>query len=90
MFENKLQDRFRPVVLVTAPEALQISRAQLRNGWTEAETKARIAAQMPLEQKRALADFVIDNGGTLEQMRARAEQVLAEIRKRYSRAGQES
>ena len=40
-----------------------------RNGWTEAEARARIAAQMPLAEKRARADVIIDNSGTLDELR---------------------
>lgn len=90
MFENQIADRFRPVVLVAAPQALQISRAHERDGWTEAETRARIAAQLPLAEKRAQADFVIDNGGTLQELQTQAANVLAEIRRRYGGAGPES
>jgi dephospho-CoA kinase len=84
LFENNLADRFRPVVLVAAPEELQLQRARLRNGWTEAETLARIAAQLPLEQKRQLADFVIDNGGTLAQTREQTRNVLTAIREHFA------
>lgn len=90
MFENQIADRFRPVVLVAAPEDLQISRAHKRDGWSEVETRARIAAQLPLAEKRARADFVIENGGTLEALQLQAENVLTTIRKRFDRAGPES
>jgi dephospho-CoA kinase len=89
LFENHIADRFRPVVLVAAPEHLQISRAQQRDGWTEAQTRARIAAQLPLEHKRSQADFVIENGGTLEQLQAQAHTVLSAIRERFAGAGRE-
>jgi dephospho-CoA kinase len=83
LFENNNPGNFRPVVLVAASVAQQLARAQARNGWSHEQTRARIAAQLPLDQKRALADFVIDNGGTLESTREQARDVLAVIRERF-------
>lgn len=80
LFENQLQERFRPVVLVAASPATQVQRAALNRGWTEEQTKARIAAQLPLEVKRAQADYVIENDGELADTLAQAERVLAAIR----------
>ena len=53
----------------------------IRSGMTEDEVKARIAAQMSLEDKKKFADVVLDNSGaleaTLEQVRKELEKVLA-------------
>ena len=54
------------VWLVAVDSETQIERAMQRSQMTREEVKARIAAQMPLEEKRACADFVIDNSGPLE------------------------
>jgi dephospho-CoA kinase len=54
---------FEATVLVYAPRAVQIERTVARDGCTVAEAEARVAAQMPIDDKRALADHVIDNGG---------------------------
>ncbi|HEX2730705.1 MAG TPA: dephospho-CoA kinase [Polyangiaceae bacterium] len=82
LFENGLEAKLRPVVLVAAPLEVQVQRAMARSGWSEAEARARIAAQLPLEEKQARADYVIDNGGTLQSAAARADEVLDAIRKR--------
>ncbi len=79
LFENGLQARFRPVVLVAARPEVQVRRAMARDGWSEEEARARIAAQMPLDEKRALADYVIDNGGELNDTLDRADRVLEAI-----------
>ena len=50
-----------------------------RDGLTEAQARARVAAQMPIEQKRRLADVVIDNTGSLDDTR---RQVQAFYRKK--------
>lgn len=52
------------VWLVAVDSETQIERAMARSNMTREEVKARIAAQMTLEEKRAYADFVIDNSGT--------------------------
>ena len=54
------------VWLVAVDSETQIERAMQRSQMTREEVRARIAAQMPLEEKRACADFVIDNSGPLE------------------------
>ena len=56
------------VVMIDAPREVRLARAR-RRGWTEAEFARREAAQWPVEQKRRLADAVISNDGTQEQLR---------------------
>ena len=69
------------VILVYVPEIVQKVRLMKRDGLSEAEAMARIHAQMPIDAKRHHADFIIDNGGTLEatrrQVQAIYEQILA-------------
>jgi dephospho-CoA kinase len=77
--ENGVQDVFRPLVVVSAPEELQVARTMKRDGASEEEARARIRAQMPLAGKVAVADFVIENTGGLEELHAKTDAVLAEI-----------
>jgi dephospho-CoA kinase len=74
--ENRMADAFRPLVVVAAPEEVQVARARLRDGAAEADARARIRAQMPLAARTALADFVIDNTGTLAELVAKTDAVL--------------
>jgi dephospho-CoA kinase len=76
LYENGLEAELATVVVVTTPEALQISRAMTRDRATEAEVRARLAAQLPLAAKAARADFVIDNSGSREATEARTDEVL--------------
>lgn len=55
---------FDLTVLVYAPPELQVERQQSRNGYGRDEALRRVAAQLPIDEKRALADHVIDNSGT--------------------------
>jgi dephospho-CoA kinase len=80
LVENGLADAFRPLVVVSAPPEAQIERAMGRDGMTRAQVQKRLDAQVPLADKLAVADYVIDNGGDLESTRRQADRVLAEIR----------
>ncbi|AKT40760.1 dephospho-CoA kinase [Chondromyces crocatus] len=82
LVENGLADMFRPLVVVAVPEEVQVVRAMARDGATEAQARARIAAQLPLADKVAAADFVIDNSGTREDTERQIDLVLAQIRER--------
>jgi dephospho-CoA kinase len=62
------------IVFVDVSPALRAQRAQQR-GWSRQELQAREAAQRPLEFKRARADIVIDNSGTVEQTRAQVQRI---------------
>lgn len=75
LFENNLIDDFDRIVLVDAPRPLRLERLVRDRQLRETEAMAMIARQMPAELKRARADFVIDNDGTHEQLRARVEEV---------------
>jgi dephospho-CoA kinase len=67
------------VVVVYAPRALQIERQVERNGYDRAEAERRVDAQLPIEEKRRLADHVIDNSGSLEATRAQVEALVARL-----------
>jgi dephospho-CoA kinase len=82
LIENGLADAFRPLVVVAAPLEVQVARASKRDALDEALVRARITAQLPLDQKIAVADIVIHNTGTLEELRARADEVLADVCRR--------
>jgi dephospho-CoA kinase len=68
LFENGLQRLYEQVVLVYVPEAVQVERLVGR-GLSEDRARAIISSQMPIEEKRPLADHVIDNSGTEEETR---------------------
>jgi len=85
LVENGLTDAFRPLVVVAADVATQIARMMTRDGIDEAGARARIAAQAPLDEKVAAADYVINNDGTLAELEARADTVLEAIRSSVQR-----
>ena len=75
LFEKKMVDRFDRIVLVDAPRPLRLDRLVRDRGLPEAEAMAIIATQMPAELKRARADFVIDNVGTIAELEANVQHV---------------
>ncbi len=60
---TKSRMNFDAVVVVDAPEQTAVERLVQHRGFTESDARARIAAQISREERRALADFVIDNSG---------------------------
>jgi len=82
LVEAGLADRYQLVVVVLADEGRRVARLVRDRGMTEQEALARIAAQARDEQRRAVADIVIDNDGTLEELTARVDEVWAELRAR--------
>lgn len=80
LFETGREGAFDIVVLVDAPEAVRLSRMVQNRNQTEEEARRIIAAQMPASEKRARADHVIDNTGTLAELESKASEVLATIR----------
>lgn len=84
--ENGLDSALDGLIVVIAPDDEQVRRVVLRDGLAEAETRARIAAQLPAAQKAAKADFVIHNAGPVEDLAAQVDRVLAALHSGYSRA----
>jgi dephospho-CoA kinase len=73
-------------VLVWAPEQAQVERQMARDGCTREEALRRVRAKMPLEEKKALADFVIDNSGTPEQTERQVRALWETLKQRADRA----
>jgi len=63
------------LIVVTASRAKQMRRAGIKMGFEENEITGRITAQIPLEEKAAMADFIIDNDGTLNKTRRQVTQI---------------
>ncbi|TDC73471.1 dephospho-CoA kinase [Streptomyces hainanensis] len=62
--ENRLQDRYDLVIVVDASAETRLDRLLRRRGMTEADARARMAAQASREERLAIADFVLDNDGS--------------------------
>lgn len=79
LFEGDLQQWLRPVILVACDVDIQRQRLQQRDGLDAAAAQKHIDAQMSLEKKRRLADYVIENDGSLADLESQVRAVLAKI-----------
>ncbi len=79
LFESKLTSLVDKVLLIYVNSDIQLERLMKRNNLSEEEAKARIASQMPLAEKVALADEVINNNGSMKE----TEEQLHEIFKKW-------
>jgi dephospho-CoA kinase len=87
LVENNLQGGYDVVLVVAAERQTQLRRLVEDRGMTQDDAEARIAAQAALEAKLAVADVVIDNNGSLEDLDRQVGQVWADL---LSRAGSHS
>lgn len=67
---------FDATVLVYAPEETQIERQILRDGCDRGDALLRVRAQLPIEEKKAMADIVIDNSGSLDETRRQTRELF--------------
>ncbi|MGP9650876.1 dephospho-CoA kinase [Glutamicibacter sp. AOP38-B1-38] len=67
---------FDTVIVVQAPRAERIRRMVEDRGWSEAEAESRMAAQASDAQRAAIADHLLHNEGTLEELRARVTELF--------------
>jgi dephospho-CoA kinase len=79
LLETRGAEGLDAVVLVYAPEDVQLKRLIEARGMDEQAARARIASQMPIEEKRRLASHVIPNTGTLEELRTQTERTWADV-----------
>lgn len=75
LFERHLVEDFDTIVLVDAPRPLRLDRIVRDRGLEEADAMDMIAAQMPAELKRARADWVIENSGSIEDLEREVERL---------------
>ena len=73
LIENRLHEDLDGVILVVAPPEVQRARLMARDGSGAPDAEARIAAQLPLTEKRRHATWLIDNGGSLEATLAQVD-----------------
>ncbi|AEH54016.1 MULTISPECIES: dephospho-CoA kinase [Heyndrickxia] len=78
LFESRLTYMVERTILVYVDEETQLKRLMARNGLSEKEAQMRIRAQMPLSEKKALADAVIDNNGSPEETKQQLEKIVSD------------
>jgi len=80
MIESAGYRRMDKLIVVYCEPEIQLQRLMRRDGWSRGTAEARIAAQMPQEEKKTFADFLIDTSGDHSQTRAQVEDVYRELR----------
>jgi dephospho-CoA kinase len=79
LYETGQAGRFDCVIVAACPPDLQVRRVMARDGLSDADARRRIAAQMPIDDKRARADYVIDTSGSFDDTRRHVDRVWAAI-----------
>lgn len=79
LYENSRTSAVEKVIVVWVDRETQLKRLIERSGLSLGEAKQRIASQMPLDEKRARADLVIDNSGSQEETRRQVETIYRQF-----------
>ncbi len=87
LFEVHAEKLVDLIIVAYTSHENQMERLIERDGSSEEEARARIAAQMPLEEKTRLADYVIDNNGTLEDTRKQVKELYLHLLERERNYG---
>jgi dephospho-CoA kinase len=70
------------LIFIDSPRPLRLQRLLQQRGWTAEEVQSRENAQMPLTEKAARADHVLDNSGSLQQLDSQIEQLVRQLERR--------
>jgi dephospho-CoA kinase len=80
MIESGGYKRFTKLIVVWCEPQIQLQRLMLRNNLSEAEARKRIKAQMPQEEKKRYADFLIDSSGGFENTKQQTIEVFEQLK----------
>jgi dephospho-CoA kinase len=83
--EWRMESDFEKLVVVVADEDVRVKRMKARGVLDDQDVRDRMAAQLPRSEKIENADWVIDNSGTMDELRAEAEKIWREIREAIGR-----
>lgn len=79
LIENNLHTDMDVTILVWVNSEVQIQRIMLRDALDLGKTMDRINAQMDLDEKKKFADFIIDNGGSIENTKLQLESIIKQL-----------
>ena len=82
LIETGIHQDMRDIILVYAPQRVQIERLMDRDSLSRKDALARVLSQMSIEEKKAYASILIDNSDSLEKTRKRTLEVYFELRLR--------
>lgn len=82
LFESHWEGDYDIILAITSPLECQIHRMMRTRGYSRVQTEARLAAQMPVAEKAARADFVVVNDSTHEHLKDEARRLVAWLKER--------
>jgi dephospho-CoA kinase len=80
LIETGSYRRFDKLIVSWCPLETALVRAMARSGWPEAEARQRLARQMPIEEKKSYADYLIDTSGSMAETIEQTKVVYAALR----------
>ncbi|RKP25028.1 dephospho-CoA kinase-domain-containing protein [Syncephalis pseudoplumigaleata] len=80
LMESRLDRFVATAVVVDCPTDMQLARLMARDNLSEAEAQQRIDAQLSRAAKRVRADFIVENDGSLDDLRARVQQLVQHVK----------
>lgn len=79
LFEGGFNKDFDVIILVYAPPEIQVERLMRRDGLTREEARRNLSMQYPIETKKTLSDYIIDNSGGLEDTLRQTDDVWRQL-----------
>jgi dephospho-CoA kinase len=79
LVETGMHTAFEVLIVVSVPVQTQIERLLRERAMSEDAIRARIAAQLPMEEKAAVADVLVDNEGTLEELEGQIDRIWDDL-----------
>ena len=77
LFEAHWEENFDIICCVRSARETQVARMMETRGYTREEAEARLAAQMPVEEKAAKSHYVIDNNGSAEELKSEVKKFIS-------------
>ena len=87
LFECNWEGVYDIIICVSSPRNIQIERMIKHRGYTEEQAEARLAAQLPIEEKAERSDYVVVNDGSAEILKKEAEKLVEWLKGRYNGRG---
>lgn len=84
LVETGMHSAFEVLIVVSTTPQTQVERLMRDRGMPESAIRARVEAQLPLEEKAAVADVLVDNEGTVEELFGQVERLWADLQERAS------
>ena len=82
LFEAHWEENFDIICCIRSARATQVTRMMETRGYTREEAEARLAAQLPVEEKAAKSHYVIENNGTTEELKFKVAEFVDWLRER--------